>query len=38
MKDQVFRDRVYTIMEEEVIMKFANREGDAAAFYEIPEE
>jgi recombination protein RecA len=38
MKDQVFRDRVYAIMEEEVIMKFANRVGDAAAFYETPEE
>jgi recombination protein RecA len=33
-----FRDRVLKIIEEEVIMKFETREGDASSFYEIDSE
>lgn len=33
-----FRERVLKIIEEEVIMKFETREGDASSFYEIDSE
>jgi len=33
-----FRDRVLQIMDEEIIMKFENREGTAASFYEVDSE
>jgi len=33
-----FRQRVLKIMEEEVIMKFETREGDASSFYEIDSD
>jgi recombination protein RecA len=38
LEDEGFRARVIQIMEEEVIMKFKNREGVASDFYEIDEE
>ena len=34
MTDEVFRARVYEIMDEEVIYKFDKREGNASDFYE----
>ena len=37
MTDQDFRARVYEIMDEEVIYKFDNREGNASDFYEEDE-
>ena len=37
LEDDEFRNRVIEIMDEEVIMKFHNREGEAKDFYE-PEE
>ena len=37
LKEDKFRNRVLEIMDEEVIMKFHNREGEAKDFYE-PEE
>jgi hypothetical protein len=33
MQDSKFRERVLTIIDEEVIMKFDKREGDASEFY-----
>jgi len=33
MQDKKFRERVLSIMDEEVIMKFHKREGDASEFY-----
>ena len=38
MKDDVFRQRVYEIMDEEVIFKFDKRLGNASDFYEEKEE
>ena len=38
MEDEKFKARIIWIMEEEVIMKFKNREGTASDFYEIDEE
>jgi recombination protein RecA len=38
LEDEKFKARVIQIMEEEVIMKFKNREGTASDFYEIDEE
>ena len=37
MTDETFRARVYEIMDEEVIYKFDNREGNASDFYEKDE-
>ncbi len=37
LKDEKFRERVLQIIDEDVIMKFSNREGSASDFYE-PEE
>lgn len=38
MQDDTFRERVYKIMDDEVVRKFANREGNASDFYEEKEE
>ena len=38
MQDKKFRDRVLSIMDEEVIMKFHKREGDASEFYKDMDE
>ena len=38
MSDQKFYDRVLAIIDEEVIMKFDKRQGDASDFYKDPEE
>ena len=38
LKDEKFYNRVLEIMEEEVILKFDKREGDAESFYTIPGE
>lgn len=38
MADDTFRNRVYQIMDDEVIRKFADREGSASDFYEEKEE
>jgi len=37
IQSEKFRQRVYQIMDEEVIMKFDNREGKAENFYEIED-
>ena len=36
--DPEFRQAVFDVMDEEVIMKFKERAGDAASFYDIDEE
>ena len=38
MQDGEFRQRVYKIMDDEVVRKFANREGNASDFYEEKDE
>ena len=38
MQDDKFRQRVYQIMDEEVIMKFDTRQGSASDFYDSEEE
>jgi len=38
LEDEKFKSRIIQIMEEEVIVKFKNREGTASDFYEIDEE
>tara|TARA_Y100000034_G_scaffold122819_1_gene168760 strand:- start:8637 stop:9767 length:1131 start_codon:yes stop_codon:yes gene_type:complete len=38
LEDQRFRDRVLELMDEEVILKFDKREGDANEFYDIEHE
>ncbi len=38
MQDSEFRQRVYKIMDDEVVRKFANREGNASDFYEEKDE
>lgn len=37
LEDEKFRKTVLTIMDEDVIMKFSNREGNAADFYDADE-
>jgi recombination protein RecA len=37
MADEAFKNRVLRIMDEEVILKFDKREGDASEFYDIEE-
>ena len=37
LQDEKFRRTVLTIMDEDVIMKFSNREGNAADFYDLEE-
>ena len=37
LQDEKFRESVLTIMDEDVIMKFSNREGNAADFYDADE-
>ena len=38
LKSEKFKNRIMEIMDEEVIMKFDTREGNASDFYEIDEE
>ncbi len=38
MKDQAFKERIYKLMEDEVIVKFENRQGNASNFYNIDGE
>ena len=38
MQDDRFRQRVYQLMDEEVIMKFDTRQGNAGDFYDNDEE
>tara|TARA_R100000808_G_scaffold24491_1_gene56547 strand:+ start:1191 stop:2300 length:1110 start_codon:yes stop_codon:yes gene_type:complete len=38
IKEEVFRNRVLEIMDEEVILKFDKRDGDATEFYDIEKE
>jgi len=38
LTNQKFRDRILEIMDEEVILKFDKRQGEAAAFYDIENE
>ena len=38
LKNEKFKNRIMEIMDEEVIMKFDTREGNASDFYEIDEE
>ena len=38
LRNQKFRDRVLEIMDEEVILKFDKREGDATEFYDIEDK
>ncbi len=37
LQDEKFKKTVLTIMDEDVIMKFSNREGNAADFYDLEE-
>jgi len=37
-EDSEFRDRVMRLMDEEVVQKFDNREGDAESFYADPDD
>ena len=37
LQDEKFRESVLTIMDEDVIMKFSNREGNASDFYDADE-
>jgi len=38
LKNEKFRNRILQIMDEEVIMRFEERSGDAASFYDIDKE
>ena len=38
LEDDKFRNRVFDIMDEEIIKKFDNREGDAGDFYDVDKE
>ena len=38
LKDEKFRNRILQIMDEEVIMRFEKKEGDASSFYNIDTE
>ena len=38
LTNEKFRDRVLDIMDEEVILKFDKRQGEAADFYDIENE
>ena len=38
LEDDRFRNRVFEIMDEEIIKKFDNREGDAGDFYDVDKE
>jgi len=38
LQDEKFKNRILYIMDQEVIMKFKNREGEASDFYQIDEE
>ena len=38
LQNEKFKDRVLEIMDEEIILKFQNREGDASNFYDVDGE
>jgi hypothetical protein len=38
MQDEKFKNRVYQIMDDEVIMKFDTRQGNAADFYDTEDK
>ncbi len=38
LQEEKFKNRILTIMDEEIILKFENREGDATSFYNLDEE
>ena len=38
LTNQKFRDRILEIMDEEVILKFDKRQGEASDFYDIENE
>jgi recombination protein RecA len=38
LKDEKFRARIMELMDEEIILKFKDKTGDAATFYEVEEE
>ena len=38
MQEESFKNRVLEIMDEEVILKFDKRDGDATEFYDIEKE
>ena len=38
LEDDRFRNRVFEIMDEEIIKKFDNREGEAGDFYDVDKE
>ena len=38
LKDEKFRTRIMELMDEEIILKFKEKTGDAASFYEVEEE
>ena len=38
LKDEKFRARIMELMDEEIILKFKDKTGDAASFYEVEEE
>ena len=38
LKNEKFRNRILEIMDDEIIMKFDKREGNASDFYEIDPE
>ena len=37
-EDADFKQRVYQIVDEEIVMKFDKRQGDASTFYEDQED
>ena len=38
LQDKKFKDRVFEIMDEEIIRKFDTREGSAEDFYDVDKE
>ncbi len=38
LKNEKFRARVLTLMDDEVILKFEKRDADASSFYDIDKE
>ena len=38
LKDDKFKNRIFELMEEEVVLKFKEKAGDASAFYNIEGE
>ena len=38
LKDIKFRERVLSVIDEEIVMKFENRTGDASHYYNLEED